>query len=499
MKLHPARPTSRHAVNSPPTHGLTTASNDRENGFAIRQADAHKAHRGGLAGTVPSRSDARTSALATATPGDRLPCDDQESRIKMKRRRAFLKVGLASWMVLAGGRPSHAQKPTDFPPTRVITRGPRHHWFGYYDKLQFDPTSRYVLAMEVDFEHRSPTATDVIRIGMVDLADGDRWIELGESRAWCWQQGCMLQWLPGSATTVLWNDREEDRFVCRLLDVTTGVQRTIPYPVYSVSPDGRWAVTPDFRRIQDVRPGYGYTGLADPDANDLTPPTSGIHRIDIQTGQAELIISIADIVKIGTIPQLQPGIKHYFNHLLVSPDGSRFIALHRWRYPDGSRLTRLFTARPDGTDIRIVIPNGYASHFIWRDPQHILAQSRNWLGVTQWGNFLFKDDEQGPISQVGAGILDGSGHLSYLPGGEWILNDTYPQGPNRLQTPHLYHVATQRRIDLGHFPTPSQYTGEWRVDTHPRFSPNSRFVCIDAPFQDQGRQLHLIDIANLIG
>jgi hypothetical protein len=309
----------------------------------------------------------------------------------------------------------------------------------------------------------------------------------------------MLQWLPGSATTVLWNDREEDRFVCRLLDVTTGAQRTIPYPVYSVSPDGRWAVTADFRRIQDVRPGYGYVGLADPDANDLTPRTSGIHRIDLQTGQAELILSIADIVQVGTIPQLQPGIKHYFNHLLVSPDGSRFIALHRWRYPDGSRLTRLFTARPDGTDVRIVIPNGYASHFIWRDPQHILAQSRNWLGVTQWGNFLFKDDEQGAISQVGAGILDGSGHVSYLPGGEWILNDTYPQGPRRLQTPHLYHVATQRRIDLGQFPTPSQYTGEWRVDTHPRYSPNSRFVCIDAPSQDQGRQLHLIDIADLIG
>ena len=89
-------------------------------------------------------------------------------------------------------------KPTHLPPVRRITRGPRHHWFGYYDKLQFDPTGRYVLGMEVDFEHRSPTADDVIKIGMVDLEDGDRWIELGESRAWCWQQGCMLQWRPGS-------------------------------------------------------------------------------------------------------------------------------------------------------------------------------------------------------------------------------------------------------------------------------------------------------------
>ncbi len=69
----------------------------------------------------------------------------------------------------------------ELPPVRVITRGPKHYWFGYYDKLQFDPTDRLVLGMEVDFEHRSPRADDTIRIGMVDTADADRWIELGQS------------------------------------------------------------------------------------------------------------------------------------------------------------------------------------------------------------------------------------------------------------------------------------------------------------------------------
>ncbi|MEJ7618950.1 MAG: hypothetical protein WKF30_18690, partial [Pyrinomonadaceae bacterium] len=93
--------------------------------------------------------------------------------------------------------------------------------FGYYDKLQFDPTNRYVLGMQVDFEHRSPRPDDVIKLGMIDLQDGDRWIELGESRAWSWQQGCMLQWLPRSSTEVIWNDRAGDRFVSHVLDVNT--------------------------------------------------------------------------------------------------------------------------------------------------------------------------------------------------------------------------------------------------------------------------------------
>ena len=380
----------------------------------------------------------------------------------------------------------------------MITRGPRHHWFGYYDKLQFDPSSRFVLGMEVAFEHRSPTAEDVIQIGMVDLEDDDRWVNLGESRAWNWQQGCMLQWLPGSDSKILWNDRERDRFVCRMLDVKTRELNTIPYPIYSVSPDGKTAVTPDFSRIADVRPGYGYAGIPDPYGNELAPLETGIFRIDLERGTSELILPLEQIASLGEIPNPEPGIKHYFNHLLFSPDGTRFIALHRWRYPKGNRLTRLITANVDGSDVRIVIPNGYASHFIWRDPKHILSQSKNLIGNPNWGDFLFEDRDDGIIEEVGRGVLDPSGHLSYLPGGEWILNDTYPKGSERIQTPHLYHIQTGKRIDLGHFHLPKVYSGEWRVDTHPRYSPEGKLVCIDAPADGLGRQLHLIDISQIV-
>ena len=414
----------------------------------------------------------------------------------MTNRRQFLGTALSASLASAAFAETKGKR--RYPPVRVITKGPKHHWFGYYDKLQFDPPSRYVLGMEVGFQHRSPKGSDEIKVGMVDLQDNDRWIELGSSRSWCWQQGCMLQWLPKTKSKVIWNDRQGDRFVCHILDVVTKKRRTIPHPIYCVSPDGRSGVAADFRRINDVRPGYGYPGLKDPHADDLAPKNSGIFHVDLQTGKSKLIISLADIARLGPIPNATLGIKHYFNHLLFSPDGSRFIALHRWRYPNGRRLTRLITARPDGSDIRLVVPNGYASHFIWRDPKSILCQSKNYNGSKSWGNFLFEDKEGGKVEEVGRGILDGSGHLSYLPGNEWILNDTYPQGKERLQTPHLYQVKTKRRIDLGRFHLPRIYRGEWRVDTHPRFSPNSRYVCIDAPAGNAGRQLHLIDIKGII-
>src|SRR5882757_4503883 len=122
-------------------------------------------------------------------------------------RRSFLQ-GLAATAALSGGLRAEDAAPK-LPPIRAITRGPHFHWFGYYDKFQFDPTGRFVLGNQVDFESRSPVAGDKIQVGMVDLEDGDKWIELGETRAWNWQQGCMLQWVPGTESTVMWNARSD--------------------------------------------------------------------------------------------------------------------------------------------------------------------------------------------------------------------------------------------------------------------------------------------------
>jgi len=418
--------------------------------------------------------------------------------ISFPTRRRFLRHSLSSVALGALSARGQDEARSSFPPTRVITKGPGFHWFGYYDKLQFDSTNRFVLGNKVGFEHRSPTADDVIEVGMVDLQEKDRWIPLGKSRAWNWQQGCMLQWLPGSESKVIWNDREKDRFVSHILDVKTGDKRTVPSAIYSVSPNGREAVSCDFSRVADVRPGYGYAGIRDRYFDDMAPEGSGVTHVNLETGAEKLIVTHKQLATTGDFPRNEPTAKHHAYHLLCSPDGARFILLHRWAFPEGGHLTRLITAGMDGSDLRIVIPNGYASHFIWRDPKHILSQAKGWLGNDQWGDFLFEDKDSGIIEEIGKGVLDPGGHLTYLHHNEWILNDTYPKGVRRLQTPHLYHIKTNRRIDLGHFPSPAAYTGEWRVDNHPRSSRDERYVCIDAPHGDQGRQLHLIDIQGLL-
>jgi len=374
---------------------------------------------------------------------------------------------------------------------RRITTGPKYHWFGYYDKLQFDLTGRYVLGMEVDFEHRSPRPDDVIRVGMVDLEARDRWIELGSSRAWNWQQGCMLQWLPEAKDEVIWNDREGGRFVAHILNVRTGKRRTIPAPIYPLSPAGTWAVAPDFRRLNDCRPGYGYAGLPDPNANILAPEDAGIWRVDLRTGKQRLLLSFADALKVPNPHGDWTGAKHWFNHLLIAPDGNRFIFLHRWRgKKEGTSFaTRMITADRDGRNLYVVDPYGRTSHFIWRDANHILA----WAWHPSRGDkFYLYEDRSERVEASGSEVMTRNGHCTYLPGNRWIVNDAYPD-KERNQPLYLYEVATGRAIELGRFHSPAAYTGEWRCDLHPRSSPDGTKICIDSPHEG-GRQMYLIDV-----
>lgn len=401
-------------------------------------------------------------------------------------------------------------------PVRAITHLPGHHWFGYYDKLQFSPSGRYALGMETMFEGRTPTADDVIGVGMVDLEMGDRWIEFGQSRAWGWQQGCMLQWIPGTESEVIWNDREDGedgssggrRFVSRVLDVETGERRTLPRPVYALGPEGRWAVGADFARIQRLRPGYGYQGVEDPHAGDLAPEDSGIYQMDLQTGEAETIVTLAELAEIPFEHGDFSEATHYVNHLLVSPDGERFIFLHRWRPKPGSAEaeryenvggfgTRMFTANLDGSGLYVLDPSGYTSHFIWDGGEHVTAWTRP---AGRPAGFYRFQDRTSEVEPVGAGVMTRNGHNTYVPGtdNEWILNDTYPASEDRKQTLYLYHVPTGRKVVLGRFYEPPEYRGEWRVDLHPRASRDGRHVAFDSTHGGDGRQMYLIDISEIV-
>ncbi len=395
-------------------------------------------------------------------------------------------------------------------PVRAITHGPKSHWFGYYDKWQVDPSGRYVLGMEVDVPRRSPTENDIVKVGMVDLENDDpegrhQWIEIGESNSWGWQQGCMLQWIPGSSDQLIWNDQQDGQYISRIVNRQSSTQRTLPKPIYAVAPNGTFAVGTEFNRIQNMRPGYGYPGISDPYADVKAPDDIGLYRMDLDSGESKMIFSLAQAAAIPYRGKSLEDKWHYFNHLLVSPDSERMIFLHRWRDApanaagaSGGFTTRMFTINVDGTDPYVIDPSGFTSHFIWRDPQHICAWTKPEGKKAAF--YLFKDQTD-EIEIVGDGKMTVNGHNTYVPNtdGEWILNDTYPsQDQKRLQTLYLYHVPTDRKVVLGQFYEPPMFSGEWRCDLHPRSNQQGTKVIFDSTHKNGQRQMYLADISSII-
>jgi len=418
----------------------------------------------------------------------------------MQTRRSFLQQSL-----IALSLPILPSSLKDVP-IRAITKGPHYHWFGYYDKWQFDLTGRYVLGMEVDFEHRSPTEKDKVKIGIIDLQDNDRWTTLDESNAWGWQQGCMLQWIPQSTTEIIWNDCIDNQFVSHVLNIKTGKKRTLPKAIYALSPDGKWAIGTEFSRIQDLRPGYGYAGAADPYYSEKAPKDIGLYKMDLQTGKTQLLFSLEELATLPHQGQSVVDNFHWFNHLLVNNDGTRFTFLHRWRHEREERpimarthfITRMFTADANGKNLYCIDPSGFTSHFVWKDPRTICAYTQP---TGQPTGFYLLEDFTGKYTRLGADKMKVNGHQTYLPignGMDWILNDNYASGQERLQTPYVYHVPTDRRMDLGSFYAPPEYMAEWRCDLHPRFSHDGTKVCIDSTHGGNGRQMYLLDIEGVV-
>lgn len=385
-----------------------------------------------------------------------------------------------------------------------ITEGPGGHWFGYYDKWQVDPSGRYALGCKVTFEGRSPRDSDRLEIGLIDLQEGNRWEKIGESRAWGWQQSCMLQWIPGSAGEVIWNDREDETYVSRIYQLRSGQTRTLPQPVYALSPDGSFAVGTAFNRIQNLRPGYGYAGIPDPYREQKAPGEIGLYTMDLRTGRTNQLLNLADLAR---IPHLGTDVSdnwHWLNHMLVSPDSRRLLFLHRWR-PEilenqlmarTGFVTRMITVDTTGKDLYVADPSGNSSHFVWRDSQHIFVWTRP---EGREAGFWLIEDKTGEMERIGAEAMDRNGHNTYVPhtNQEWVLNDTYPD-KERLITLYLYHIPSKRKIILGKFYSPTRFFGEWRCDLHPRCDQQGRRVFFDSTHEGS-RQMYFLDISDIVG
>jgi hypothetical protein len=283
-----------------------------------------------------------------------------------------------------------------------ITKNQKEHFFAsYYGINSFSKNQKYVTVLQTDLRYKLPTEKDTATLGLVDIQTKE-FIPIAKTSAWNFQQGCMAHWLATNPDSlIIYNDLRDGEFVSVILNVHSRKEiKTIPYPVSGVSPDGKEAVSINFSRLRKTRDSYGYGGDGqEAKLNTVFPEDDGLFLVDLETGKAKLLVSIADVK--GLVPEAPDVELEYFNHTLFSRDGSKIFWLARAR-PE--RNTTSLTVNRDGSNLQKCFPNGWGgSHYDWLNGDELMITGK--YKGQQDAHILFTVGEKN-YKRLGNGLLD---------------------------------------------------------------------------------------------
>lgn len=358
-------------------------------------------------------------------------------------------------------------------------------FFGYYDK---SPENYNGLTLAIVSAYSTQRPPSVEHQVLLTVFRNSRQVRLQlPVRAYNWQQGCRAHWLTDDL--LIFNDFELDQgYVARVCSVLKeGIVKEFSRPVQD-SYGTEYFISLNYQRLMSLRPDYGYRNLPSLKKNELNDlENDGLWRVDYETGNSRLLVSLADACKINPLAEFKHAV-HKFNHVMISPDGSRFIVMHRY-LAGQRRFDRLLLADAGSGELELLSDYGMVSHCFWADSNIILGYMRGpgekdgyWLVDVNTGEFtpLLQDK----LSQYG----DGHPHVH----GDWFVTDTYPDKA-RMQHLLLCNWKTGEVKEIGEFFHGFDFKGECRCDLHPRFSPDGKAVYFDSVFSGK-RQLYRMEL-----
>ena len=381
---------------------------------------------------------------------------------------------------------------------RVSPNDPNHeYFFGYYDKSPWDASMRYMICMRAKDTWSNPDPIGKADICLLNLnfdSNNERYCKrIATTHTWNVQQGCMAQWLgPDFKSRILYNDMRDGKYCSVILNIDTMEERVLPMPCYTVSVDGKTALSLDFSRLHSLRLGYGYAELPEVTKGVALPDTIAIWKMHIDTGEVTELLKYTDFANFQLRPEmLEKGSVHKGNHLMLSPNGKRFMVLYRW-FCGQRKYTRLVTCNVDGTGMFVLSDDDMVSHCYWKNDEEIIAFERK----KEWspGYYLMKDKTQ--EWQHLWGQLSNDGHPSYCPtDSSLVVTDSYP---NRARVADIKLLrdtdsdAKDMKVIARVF-APFKYDNDTRCDLHPRWRQDGKAVCFDSIFEGH-RGLYIVNL-----
>lgn len=370
------------------------------------------------------------------------------------------------------------------------------YFFGYYDKSPWDISDRYMLCMKANNTWSDVSPREKADILLIDTYlsdnDKDRVKKIAETSSWNVQQACMAQWLgPDFKSRIIFNDFRNGSYISVIKNVNTGEEKVIPSSVYTVSSDGKMALTLDFSRLHNLRPGYGYYNVPELTKDIRLPDSTAVWTVDLESGKKTPLLSYKDFAQFEPRAEMNiPEAIHKVNHLMLSPNGKRFMVLYRWLI-GSKKYTRLITCNIDGTNMYVLSDDDMVSHCFWKDDEHILAFENKKDGGP--GYYFMKDKTQEYTHCWSQ--LSNDGHPSYNPDRSIIVTDTYPDRA-RVAEIKIMDGTDENKSSVNIIArvfAPFKYDNDTRCDLHPRWNHAGDKVCFDSVFEGH-RGLYYVEI-----
>lgn len=347
-------------------------------------------------------------------------------------------------------------------------------FFGYYDKSPVNDNSTFCIYHEtlLDTSKKIPPGSEIDIV----IYDIDREIVIAKvvTKAFNWQQGSKLQWI--SENKFIYNDRDDKSYISRVYDVDRrSVTDSYSVPIYDCFRD-EFALSLSFEMLTKYSPDYGYYYTQDYDLPDIS--NDGVLILCLKTKVLKLLVSINEIINLSSKKYNANYFLaiHTINHIMISPDGSSFIFIHRW-YQNNERKDRLIYSSIDGTNIKVLSDEGMVSHCCWESSEFIVGYLRN----SSLNNYYRFNCNGTGFEAFGTKELTsiGDGHPSIK--NNKFLTDSYPD-KSSMQSLILIDMQHNKELVLGRFLHPIKFHSSNRCDLHPRFSTDGKLIFIDSVF-----------------
>ncbi|MDZ7799156.1 MAG: hypothetical protein U5L76_06180 [Patescibacteria group bacterium] len=343
-------------------------------------------------------------------------------------------------------------------------------FFGYYDKTPFSYDNNKILINIANKKYNSKNKPLIIGYYNVRTK---KITKLMQTKTWCWQQGCRLQWYKNN-NSILYNTLIDNQYGSVIQDINTKkILKKINYPIYDINKSKKIGISVNFSRLERLRPGYGYSNKKDPTKDIRAPKNDGVWKINIEKNSKKLLYSLNYLSKIEPKKSMIDA-EHYINHVCFNPSGNRFLFFHLWA-KNGRMYSRAFTSDINGKKLFLLTNENFVSHYAWKSNSELCIFAYH---NDKGHKYYLYEDLTNKKGVLGENKLNEDGHPTFFSKNKKMITDTYAdkQGYQHLL---IYDFKKDRIEKLGKFFMHPVINVDYRCDLHPRINKGGDIICID--------------------